>query len=83
MERLHGRKEMCVCQGDTMYEREKMRVHALSADHEVVRTFWCNNSVHTGVTKTVTLVCTFWCNNSVHTGVNQNELLYVPVGSEF
>ena len=46
-----------------MYEREKMRVHALSADHEVVRTFWCNNSVHTGV--------------------NQNELLYVPVGSEF
>ena len=25
-----------VCQGNTMTDREKLRVHALSADHEVV-----------------------------------------------
>ena len=38
-----------------MSEREKMRVHTLSADHEVVCTCWCNNSVHTGVNQNVVL----------------------------
>ena len=47
-ERLRGRKEKyglfgdsavrVVCQGNTMTDREKLRVHTLSTDHEVVCT---------------------------------------------
>ena len=58
-ERLHRRKEKYeglgdsavreVCQDNTMTDREKLRVHALSADHEVVCTSWYNCMIRKGV----------------------------------
>ena len=59
MERLDRRKEKYgrlgdsavreVCQGSTMTDREKLRVHALSADHEVVCTSRYHNVVRKGM----------------------------------
>ena len=38
-----------MCESTTMTDREKLRLHAQSADHEVVCTSGYNNIVHTGI----------------------------------
>ena len=51
-----------------MTDREKLRLHAQSADHEVVCTSWYNSMVRKGIQKRDN-VCTGSYHNVVHTGI--------------